>query len=247
MRAEPSYARRAVAMMGLALLGLVPTTTIPAQRPAKPATKAGSATTLPNGRSIPIATAGFDQGRPAGLFYRLKVDLTSGTRLEVRTFLFMAGNRMTRTFPSGGGDVFDPSRCNPDMCGSYQFDADQIAVRWDNGQVDRWPYRRTAEGVDLDGSIFKPARPLTGAVLIGTWGGAATTGNPTENVYAFNPDGTFTIGAGRSSVGGRYSVRGLTLSLAFADGLHKRRTLFAAGTSEPIGLIAVDGDVYRRR
>lgn len=47
--------------------------------------------------------------------------------------------------------------------------------------------------------------------------------------------------------GGRYSVRGLTLSLAFADGSQKRRTLFAAGTSEPIGLIAVDGDVFRRQ
>lgn len=238
MRAETSHARRVATTTGLALLGLVQPMTIHAQPPATPSS---------NSRSIPISPGGFDQGRPVGLFYRLKVDLTGGSRLEVRTILFMAGNRLTRTFPSGGGDVFDPSRCNPDMCGGYRFDADQIAVRWDNGQVEQWPYRRTAEGIELDGSTFRLARPLAGAVLIGTWAGAATTGNSMENVYTFNADGTFTIGAGPSHVGGRYSVRGLTLSLAFADGSERRRTLFAAGTSEPIGLLAVDGDVYRRQ
>ena len=201
----------------------------------------------PNGQLIPIATAGFDENQPVGLFYRLSVNLMSGTRLEVRTLLFLAGTRITRTFPSGGGDVFDQSRCNPDMCGSYQHDAGVIIVRWDNGQVDRWPYRETADGFELDGSNFKPARPLTGPALIGTWAGAAATGNPSENVYKFDPDGAFTFGTGQGGVGGRYSVKGLTLSLAFADGSQKRRTLFAAGSSEPIGLISIEGDVYRRQ
>ena len=195
---------------------------------------------------IPIPPAAFDQDRPAGLFYRLKVDLMSGGRLEVRTLLFLAGVRIARTFPFGG--AFDPSRCNPDMCGSYRHDDDgQITVRWDDGQEDRWRYGRTPEGFELDGDGFKPARPLTEAALVGTWAGAGAVGNPAENVYTFGSGGTFTFGAGPGGVGGRYRLDGLTLSLAFADGSQVQRTLFAAGSGEPVGLICVEGDVYRRQ
>lgn len=197
-------------------------------------------------QSIPIAAAAFDQDRPVGLFYRLKVDLMGGGRLEVRTLLFLAGNRIARTFPFGGG-VFDPSRCNPDMCGSYQPGAGEITVRWDDGQVDRWRYGRTAEGFELDGDSYKPASPLTEAELTGTWAGAGSTGNPAENVYTFDSGGTFAFGAGPSGVGGRYRLDGLTLSLAFADGAQTQRTLFAAGSGEPVGLICVEGDAYRRQ
>lgn len=203
--------------------------------------------TPPSEQLIPIAAAAFDQDRPMGLFYRLKVDLVGGGRLEVRTLLFLAGGRIARTFPFGGGGGFDPSRCNPDMCGSYQHGAGEITVRWDDGWVDRWRYERTAEGFELDGDSFKPARPLTEAALIGTWAGAGSTGTPGENVYTFDPGGTFTFGAAGSGVGGRYRLEGLTLSLAFADGSRTQRTLFAAGSGEPVGLICVEGDVYRRR
>jgi len=239
MRAGRRAALRGAARTGLALLVLA--------QPAKPGTKAVSAMTPPSDQVIPIASAASDQDRPAGLLYRLNVGLASGTRLEVRTLLFLTGNRIARTFPFGGGDAFDQSRCNPDMCGSYQLDASQITVRWDDGRVDRWPYRRTAEGFEIDGSNYKPARPVTQAALIGTWAGAAVTGNASENVYTFGPDGAFTFGAGRLGVRGRYTVKGLTLSLAFADGTQQRRTLFAAGSGEPVGLICVEGDVFRRQ
>ncbi|HEX5726043.1 MAG TPA: hypothetical protein VFX98_11295 [Longimicrobiaceae bacterium] len=196
---------------------------------------------------IPIPAAAFDQDRPVGLFYRLKVDLMGGGRLEVRTLLFLAGDRITRTFPFGGGSAFDPSRCNPDMCGNYRHETGWITVRWDDGRVDQWPYGRTAEGFELDGDSFKPARPLTGADLIGTWAGAGNVGVSSENVYTFDPGGTFTFGAGQSGVGGRYHLDGLTLSLAFVDGSQAQRTLFAAGSGEPVGLVCVEGDVYRRQ
>ena len=203
--------------------------------------------TPPGGQPIPIAPAAFDQDRPVGLFYRLKVDLMGGGRLEVRTLLFLAGDRIARSFPFGGGGAFDPSRCNPDMCGSCRHDAGQITVRWDDGQEDRWRYGRTPEGFELDGDSFKPARPLTEAALAGTWAGAGNVGNPAENVYTFGSGGAFTFGAGGSGVGGRYRLDGPTLSLAFADGAQVQRTLFAAGSGEPVGLICVDGDVYRRQ
>ena len=201
--------------------------------------------TPPSEQLIPIPPAAFDQDRPVGLFYRLKVDLMSGGRLEVRTLLFLAGVRIIRSFPFGG--AFDPSRSNPDMCGSYRHDEGQITVHWDDGQVDQWRYGRTPEGFELDGDSFKPARPLTEAALIGTWAGAGNVGNPAENVYTFGAGGTFTLGAGPSGVGGRYRLDGLTLSLAFADGSQARRTLFAAGSGEPVGLICVEGDAYRRQ
>ena len=201
--------------------------------------------TPPGEQPIPIAPAAFDQDRPVGLFYRLKVDLMGGGRLEVRTLLFLAGVRIVRSFPYGG--AFDPSRCNPDMCGSYRHEDGHITVRWDDGQVDRWQYARTPEGFELDGDGFKPARPLAEAALVGTWAGAGNVGNPAENVYTFGSGGTFTFGAGPGGVGGRYRLDGLTLSLAFADGSQVQRTLFAAGSGEPVGLICVEGDVYRRQ
>jgi hypothetical protein len=194
---------------------------------------------------IPIARGGFEQDRPAGLFYRLKVDFMSGGRLEVRTLLFVAGVRISRAFPHGG--AFDPLRCNPDMCGRYRHDADQITVHWDDGQVDQWRYARTAEGFELDGDSYKPAQPVAPVALAGTWAGAGNAGNPAENVYTFDPSGTFTFGAAGSGVGGRYQVDGLTLSLAFADGSQAQRTLFAAGSGEPVGLICIEGDAYRRQ
>jgi hypothetical protein len=195
---------------------------------------------------IPIAPAAFDHGRPMGLFYRLKVNLVSGAGLELRTLLFLAGNRITRTFPFGGGQSFDQSRCNPDMCGDVAHEADQITVRWDNDRIDQWQYRKTGESFELDGDTFRPARGLAQAVLAGTWVGAASTGSA-SNVYEFGADGAFSFGTGGSGVGGRYSIDGLALSLAFADGTQSQRTLFAAGSSEPIGLMAVEGEVYRRQ
>ncbi|MFL5538491.1 MAG: hypothetical protein ACJ8J0_05835 [Longimicrobiaceae bacterium] len=199
----------------------------------------------PSEQLIPIPPGSFDQDRPVGLFYRLKVDLVGGGRLEVRTLLFLAGVRIVRTFPFGG--AFDPSRCNPDMCGSYRHDGSEVAIRWDGGQADRWRYGRTDEGFELDGDGFKPARPLTEAALAGAWAGAGAVGNPAENVYTFAPGGTFTFGAAQTGAGGRYRLDGLTLSLAFADGSQVQRTLFAAGSGEPVGLICVEGDVYRRQ
>lgn len=236
MKTEGCAARVAAATTGLLLLVLV----LPADGRAQQPAKAGTAMTPSGEQLIPIAAAAFDGDRPVGLFYRLKMNFASSS-LELSTLLFLAGNRITRTFPFGGGEVFDQSRCNPDMCGSYEHDADHITVRWDNGQVDGWPYKRTDEGFELDGDNFKLARPLTVAALIGSWASSA------ENVYEFDPDGTFSFGTGRGGVGGRYRVEGMTLALDFADGTQQRRTLFAAGSGDPIGLIGVEGDVYRRR
>lgn len=182
----------------------------------------------PSEQLIPIAPGAFDRDRPAGLFYRLKVDFMSGGRLEVRTLLFVAGVRIVRSFPFGG--AFDPSRCNPDMCGSCRHDDGQITVRWDDGREDAWRYAMTPEGFELDGDSFKPARPLTEAELAGAWAGAGNAGVSGENVYVFDTGGAFTFGSGPAGTGGRYRLNGVTLLLAFADGSQARRTLFVAGS-----------------
>jgi hypothetical protein len=226
----------------LGVIAMVQSGSAPAA--AAPTTKAGSPVTQSSGKPIPIAPGAFDQDRPLGIFYRLRVGIASGNRLELQTMLFLAGNRITRTFPFGGGDVFDESRCNPDMCGRYEQAADLITVRWDDGRVNEWPYERTADGIELDGDKYRPARAMPGAALIGTWAGPGSRGG---NVYTFAADGSFAFGSGGTGLGGRYAVSGLTLSLDFADGGRRRRALFAAGSGEPIELIAVEGDLYRRQ
>lgn len=201
-----------------------------------------------NAAHLPIPPAGFENKRPVGLFYRMEVAMQSGARLEAKTWLFLPGKRVARTFPYGGGDTFDPSRCLPDTCGSYQIEAGALSVRWDNGREDRWAYAATAEGITLDGTLFRPARPMTEAALAGEWTGAGDTGNPSANVYKFEPGGTFTFGtAHKPGAPGRYRVRGLTLILIFADKTESRRTLFVAGKGEPIALISVEGEAYRRK
>jgi hypothetical protein len=182
-----------------------------------------------------------------GLFYRLTVGALSGRRLELETRLFLAGNRITRTFPFGGGDTFDAARCNPGTCGTYELANETLVVRWDDGRTDRWSFQRTAEGISLDGTTFRPARPISEATLAGEWSGAQDVGNSFANVYRFNREGAFSFGTGETRVAGRYRVQGMTLVLNFADGTESRRTLFATGASDPVGLISVDGDVYSRR
>ena len=201
-------------------------------------------------RVLTIPPGSFDQGRPVGLFYRLKVNFSSGNRLDVYTLAFLPGNRVTRTYPYGGAESFDQQqRCNPDMCGSFQATADAIAIRWDNGQTSQWSYRRTEDGFELDGDSYIPVRTFTRATLVGTWAGAATTTNASQNSYTFNLDGTFTFSAdpARPGLGGRYSLAGTTLTLDWADGTTQRRTLFGAGSNTPISLASIEGDTYRRR
>jgi hypothetical protein len=48
-------------------------------------------------------------------------------------------------------------------------------------------------------------------------------------------------------VRGRWRVQGLALLLQYADGTESRKTLFAAGGAEPMGLISVENEVYVRR
>jgi hypothetical protein len=183
----------------------------------------------------------------AGLYFHLQAGISSGARLEVRTRYFLPGNRITRTFPFGSGDVFDVSRCSPDMCGSYTIAAEQLNIRWDNGQIDRLSLRSTADGIHIDGTLFRTARPVSEPVLAGVWTGAGQTGGSFSNVYRFERDGRFTFGTGQGGLGGRYRVQGLTLILNFDDGAERRRTLFATSPTDPAGMICVDGEVFARR
>jgi hypothetical protein len=217
---------------------------IPAIEPGKPRGEPPAAPARAN--ALTIAPAGVVNGEPVGLFYRLSVGIGSGRRIELDTRLFLPGRRITRAFPFGGGDAFDASRCNPDTCGTFALDGGAVIVRWDNGATDRWAFAPSPGGISLGGSAFRAARPVPGPVLVGSWSGGQSIGSSLSNVYRFANDGTFWFGSGQTGLSGRYRVEGLTLILNFADGSESRRTLFAAGTTEPIGLIAVDGSVYAR-
>ena len=192
---------------------------------------------------IPLEPGRFVDGQPVGLFYRVDVDFSGTGRVDTKTWLFLPGNRISRFYPSGGTGLFDPSRCNPDTCGSYQLGAGQLSVRWDDGRADQWTFAANAEGISLDGRLHRPARTMTAASLIGRWSNAGYGGS---NIYTFGDGGQFGFGTSSSALTGTYGVQGLTLTLNFSDGDVRRRTLFAASATDPAGMISVDAEVYSR-
>lgn len=220
---------RAVHVIVLAVFTLLPSRLL-GQQPST-GEKMGSTAGV-----IPIPPAAIGASGPVGLFSRLLASFSSG-KVEVRTLLFLPGNRVVRTYPYGGGKEFDLSRCNPDMCGRYELIGNRMTLRWDNGRTDQWSYEVSGDTVDIDGDRYRPARPVPSGELVGSW--ADTPGN----VYTFAANGTFSFGG----LPGRYAVAGLALSLAFQDGSTRTRTLFAAGGGEPVGMLSIDGDAYVRR
>jgi hypothetical protein len=172
------------------------------------------------------------------------VTATGSSRVDTRTWLFLPGNRVSRVYPFGGTGVFDPSRCSGDTCGSCQIKGAQLSVRWDGGRVDQWTFAASAEGIRLDGRLFRPARAMTAALLVGRWSDA---GNGGSNIYTFDNNGRFSFGTSARALPGTYKVQGLTLTLNFADGEVRRRTLFAASAGEPVGMISVESEVYARK
>jgi hypothetical protein len=183
-------------------------------------------------------------GQPVGLFYYVQVTATGSRRVDTRTWLFLPGNRVSRVYPYGGTGLFDPSRCSGDTCGSYQIRGAQLSVRWDGGRVDQWTFAASAEGIRLDGRLYRPAGAMTAASLVGRWSDA---GNGGSNIYTFDGNGRFTFGTSARALPGTYQLKGLTLTLSFADGDVRRRTLFAASAGEPVGMISVESEVYARK
>jgi hypothetical protein len=193
---------------------------------------------------VPLEPGRVVRGQPAGLFYRVDIAFTGARRVETRTWLFLPGQRVSRVYPYGGTEAFDPSRCGPDTCGSYQIGSGKLAVRWDGGRMDEWTFAATADGVTLDGTLFRAARAMTPAALVGRWSDA---GNGGSNVYTFDAAGRFSFGTGDRSLPGTYRLQGLSLILTFADGDVRRRTIFAASAGDPVGMISVEGEVYARK
>lgn len=187
----------------------------------------------------PLEPGRISDGRLAGLFYRVVVAFVGPRRADTRTWLFLPGQRVSRVYPFGG--VFDPSRCSADTCGRYQITGSQFAVRWDGGRVDQWAFAPTSDGISLDGAPFRPARAMTGTALVGRWSDEG------GNVYVFDGSGRFSFGAGGGGLTGTYQLQGFALNLTFADGDSRRRTLFGASATEPVGLISVEGEVYTRK
>ena len=181
--------------------------------------------------------------QPVGLFYRVAVAAVGPRRVDTRTWLFLPGDRVSRVYPFGG--AFDSARCGPDTCGRYQIAAGQLTVRWDGGRVLQWTFAATADGITLDGDLYRPARPIPALALVGRW---ADAGDGGTNLYTFDGNGRFSFGTGQGGgLAGTYRVEGLAAILTFADGDVRRRTLFAASAGDPVGMISVDGEVYARK
>ena len=187
---------------------------------------------------VPIEPGHLAGNQPVGLFYKIEVETSS--RVHTRTWLFLPENRINRVYHYGG-EMFDSSRCSPDTCGWYAIASKKITVHWDGGSIDEWPFEIAAEGIQLNNSTFRPARPMAETALVGRWSAAG------GNVYTFDAQGRFSFGAGSApGLGGTYRVQGFTLTLTFDDGDLRHRTLFGASPSDPIGIISVDREAYAR-
>jgi hypothetical protein len=208
-----------------------------------------SAATAPNAGPVaaaadtPLETGRIVGGQPLGLFYAVEVAGIGERRVGTATWLFLPGNRVSRVYPFGGTGLFDSSRCSDDTCGSYQLGAGQLVVRWDGGRVDQWAFAATGEGIRLDGGLYRPARAMTAASLVGRWSDAGYSGS---NIYTFDGNGQFSFGTSGDALTGSYRLQGFTLTLHFADGDVRQRTLFAASAGEPVTMISVELDVYAR-
>jgi hypothetical protein len=179
---------------------------------------------------------------PLGLFYRVEMVVFGPRRVDAKTWLFLPGQRVSRVYPYGGTGAFDPSGCSGDTCGSYEISGGKLIVRWDGGRVMGWTFAASAEGINLDGVLYRPARPMSEAALAGRW-----ADDSASNVYTFDSNGVFTFGADQGGLGGTYRAQGFTLTLTFADGGVRHRTMFAASATEPAGMISVEGEVYARQ
>lgn len=208
-----------------------------------------SAATAPNAGSVaaaadtPLETGRIVGGQPIGLFYAVEVAVVGTSRVDTATWLFLPGNRVSRVYPFGGTGLFDSSRCSDDTCGSYQLGAGQLVVRWDGGRVDQWTFAATGEGIRLDGGLYRPARAMTAASLIGRWSDAGYSGS---NIYTFDGNGQFSFGTSSGALTGTYRLQGFALTLLFSDGDVRQRTLFGASAGEPVTMISVELDVYAR-
>jgi len=178
-------------------------------------------------------------GVPLGLFCRVETATFGPRRVDARTWLFLPRSRISRVYPYGA--TFDPARCSGDTCGRYEIDNGNLIVRWDGGGAMVWTYGASAEGVTLDGALYRPARPVTLGTLAGRWADESS-----GNVYRFDTDASFSFGVGQGGLIGKYELEQFALTLTFADGHVRRRTIFAANHNEPVGMISIEGEVYVR-
>jgi len=179
--------------------------------------------------------------RCAGFSIRVEVTAFGSRRVDAKTWLFLPGQRVSRVYPFGGTGAFDPSRCSGDTCGNCEIGGGKFVVAFDGGRTLDWTFAANAEGISLDGQLFRPARTMSGAALPGRW--AEDSGN----VYTFDSNGAFSFGTDHKALPGTYRLQGFALSLTFADGEVRRRTIFAASATEPVGMISVEGEVYSRQ
>jgi hypothetical protein len=186
------YARRSLAYASIAALSIVLAVLLVSPFVSQSAMSTEARTPLEPGRIV--------GGQPAGLFYYVEMTAVGSRRVDARTWLFLPGNRASRVYPYGGTGLFDPSRCSGDTCGGYQIGGAQLSVRWDGGRVDQWTFAASAEGISLDGRLYRSARAMTAASLVGQWSDAGYGGS---NIYTFNGNGQFSFGTSQRAQAGR--------------------------------------------
>ncbi len=174
----------------------------------------------------------------------MRTQFWTGGQLDV-TWLYLTGDGVIVRNPVHGADPIDLTKEEQDnrsQTGRYVRDGDRMTITWDDGRVQDVAVKfENGTMTDFDGGISARATPFP-ADNFGdvSYAGRAAYDNVSNNLtIKFTKDGTFesfAIGAidekkeddgktsgsalSAGSGGGRYSVRGNTVTFDYTDGKH---------------------------
>lgn len=208
--------------------------------------------------------AGFEDGRPVGLYFMTRFWAGTGS-LEKAVWYFTEDGRVYRDLTEGFSDEALARHTGPH--GTAKGDGDALVITWSDGKESRSDVERDGKAFTWDMGIFTPVEGFDGkSQLVGQWeggesisvgGGSAATARTLD----LRGDGTFgqssagsvsarsseSIVSGGSSgaTAGTWELDDYTLTLTYADGSVVRGVSFPYndGKSERFFF---NGTMYKR-
>ena len=141
------------------------------------------------------AAAGFDGGRPVGLYFMTRFWIGTGS-LEKSAWYFAPDGRVFENPERGFSD--EALGAHQGQQGIATVEGEDLIVNWSNGTKTQSRLERDGDGFSWDGGIFVPVEPFADSSdLAGRWEGGDSLsfgGNfaSTSRTLELREDGTFT-------------------------------------------------------
>lgn len=208
--------------------------------------------------------AGFDDGRPVGLYFMTRFWSSTGS-LEKAVWYFTEDGAVYRDLERGFSD--EALAAHEGARGTARRDGDALIVKWSDGEETRSEIERDGSAFTWDMGIFTPVTPFEDeSEVVGRWeGGESITvsGGSAANarMLELREDGTFsqsstgsvsarssdsTVSGGSSSASaGKWELDDHSLTLTYADGTVVRGVSFPYDDGESKRLF-FNGTMYKR-